>query len=257
MASASTCRVAVLALCALITLCYNGLTMHNNEHTGPLSRKDIHADTTKRHLDQINKEFKDGFEFLKKYPKSVTIYGSARTKHGTHEWNQAEELGRKIAKELKYAVITGGGPGTMEAAHKGAKEAGGHSVALGIELPHEGNTNPYATDRLQFTYFFSRKTMLNFAAEAYVFFPGGYGTFDELFSTMTLIQTRKIPSVPVILVGSKFWNGLADFITKNMLEQQQAIADYDMDIFKVTDDLDQVIEIIRTAPVSEWWRNIN
>ena len=229
----------------------------NTEHNSPLSRHDIHADTTKRHLDEIHKEFKDGFEFLKKYPKSVTIYGSARTKHDTHEWKQAEELGRKIVKELDYAVITGGGPGIMEAAHKGAQEAGGKAVALGITLPHESNTNRYATDRLQFTYFFSRKAMLNFAAEAYVFFPGGYGTFDELFSTMTLIQTRKIPSVPVILVGSRYWNGLVDFIAKNMLEQQEAIAEFDMGIFKVTDDIDQVIEIVRSAPISEWWRNIN
>lgn len=232
--------------------------MNNNEHhSSPLTRKDIHMNSIKNHLDKIHEEFKDGFAFLHKYPKSVTIYGSARTKPGSQEWNQAEELGRKIVKDIGYTVITGGGPGTMEAAHKGANEAGGQAIALGIDLPHEGNTNPYATDRLQFTYFFSRKTMLNFAAEAYVFFPGGYGTFDELFSTMTLIQTRKIPSVPVILVGSRFWNSLADFITKNMLEQQEAISDYDMDIFKITDDLDQVIDIIRTAPVSEWWRNIN
>ncbi len=236
--------------------CYT-IPMHTPEHNSPISRRDIHADTTKRHLDEINKEFKDGFEFLRKYPKSVTIYGSARTKHTTHEWKQAEELGRRIVTELKYAVITGGGPGTMEAAHKGAREAGGHAVALGISLPHEGNTNSYANDRLQFTYFFSRKTMLNFAAEAYVFFPGGFGTFDELFSTLTLIQTRKIPSVPVILVGSRFWNDMADFINKNMLEQQGAISEYDREIFKIVDDLDQVLEIIRTAPVSEWWRNIS
>ncbi|MEK7642064.1 MAG: TIGR00730 family Rossman fold protein [Patescibacteria group bacterium] len=230
--------------------------MHN-EHNQPLSHRDIHADATKRHLEEINREFKDGFEFLRKYPKSVTVYGSARTKPDTDEWNKAEELGRRVAKELKYAIITGGGPGIMEAASKGAKEAGGHAGALGIDLPHEANTNGFATDRLQFTYFFARKTMLAFAAEAYVFFPGGFGTFDELFSTMTLIQTRKIPAVPVILVGSRFWNGMTDFIAKNMLEQQTAISDYDMEIFKVTDDLDQVIEIIRTAPVSEWWRNIN
>jgi len=229
----------------------------NQEHHSPISRKDIHAESTQRHLIEINKEFKDGFDFLQRYPKSVTIYGSARTKHSTPEWSQAEELGAKIVKQLSYAVITGGGPGIMEAAHKGAREAGGQAVALGITLPHEGNTNSYATDRLQFTYFFSRKTMLAFAAEAYVFFPGGYGTFDELFSTMTLIQTRKIPSVPVILVGSRFWNGVADLIAKNMLSQQEAIADTDMNIFKVTDDLDEVIEIVRTAPVSQWWRNIN
>lgn len=232
--------------------------MHN-EHKDhkPMSRKDIHAATIKRHLDEIQHEFKNGFDFLKKYPKSVTIYGSARTKPGSHEWNQAEELARRIVKELKYAVITGGGPGTMEAANRGAYEAGGHSVALGISLPFEPNMNNYASDRLQFTYFFSRKTMLAFAAEAYVFFPGGFGTFDELFSTLTLIQTRKIPSVPVILMGSRFWNGLTDFIAENMFKQQNAISDFDMEIFKIVDDIDQAMEIIRLAPVSEWWRNIN
>lgn len=227
-----------------------------SEHS-PISRRDIHADTTKRHLDEINKEFKEGFEFLRKYPKSVTVYGSARAKPESHEYKTAEELGRMIAKELKYTVVTGGGPGIMEAAHKGTREAGGQAVALGISLPHEGNTNHYATDRMHFTYFFSRKTMLSFAAEAYVFFPGGFGTFDELFSTLTLIQTRKIPSVPVILIGSNFWNDLLNFINKKMLEEQEAISGYDREIFKITDDLDQVMEIIKTAPVSEWWRNIN
>lgn len=231
--------------------------MHKEEHDSPISRRDIHADTTKRHLDEITKEFRDGFEFLKKYPKSVTIYGSARSKPDTREYKLAEQLGHHIVKELKYAVVTGGGPGVMAAAHKGAREAGGDAVALGISLPHESNINHYATDRLQFTYFFSRKTMLAFAAEAYIFFPGGFGTFDELFSTLTLIQTRKVPSVPVILIGSYFWNDLANFINKKMLEQQEAIAEYDREIFKITDDLDQVIDIIRTAPVSEWWRNIN
>lgn len=230
--------------------------MHN-EHNAPISRKDIHADTTKRHLDEINKEFKDGFEFLKKYPKSVTVYGSARAQRDSKEYKLAEQLGHRIAKDLKYAIVTGGGPGVMEAAHKGAREAGGKAVALGIALPHEANINTYATDRLQFTYFFSRKTMLAFAAEAYVFFPGGFGTFDELFSTLTLIQTRKVPSVPVILVGSYFWNDLANFINKKMLEQQNAIASYDREIFKITDDIEQILDIIRTAPVSEWWRNIN
>ncbi len=230
--------------------------MHN-EHNPPLSRKDIHADTTKRHLDEINKEFKNGFEFLRKYPKSVTIYGSARSKPDSREYKLALELGHRITKELKYAVVTGGGPGIMEAAHRGARDAGGKAVALGISLPHEANINDFATDRLQFTYFFSRKTMLAFAAEAYVFFPGGFGTFDELFSTLTLIQTRKIPSVPVILVGSYFWNDLTNFIEKKMLKQQEVISDYDRDIYKVTDDLDQITEIIRTAPISEWWRNIN
>jgi len=230
--------------------------MHN-EHNSPISRRDIHADTTKRHIEEITREFKNGFEFLKKYPKSVTIYGSARAKQDSKEYKLAEQLGHRIVKELKYAVVTGGGPGIMEAAHKGAREAGGHAVALGISLPHEMNMSHYANDRMQFTYFFSRKTMLTFAAESYIFFPGGFGTFDELFSTLTLIQTRKVPSVPVILIGSHFWNDLANFIDEKMLQQQEAIADYDRNIFKITDNIDHVIDAIRTAPVSLWWRNIN
>src|SRR3989344_229444 len=207
-------------------------TMHN-EHNSPISRRDIHADTTKRHIEEITREFKNGFEFLKKYPKSVTIYGSARAKQDSKEYKLAEQLGHRIVKELKYAVVTGGGPGIMEAAHKGAREAGGHAVALGISLPHEMNMSHYANDRMQFTYFFSRKTMLTF------------------------IQTRKVPSVPVILIGSHFWNDLANFIDEKMLQQQEAIADYDRNIFKITDNIDHVIDAIRTAPVSLWWRNIN
>ncbi|MEK7609613.1 MAG: TIGR00730 family Rossman fold protein [Patescibacteria group bacterium] len=231
--------------------------MPKDEHSHHLSRKDIHNDNIEKHIEEIQCEFKDGFNFLKKYPKSVTIYGSARAKHDSQYWKLAEELGNKIVKELKYAVVSGGGPGIMEAAHEGAHKAGGQAVALGIKLPHETSSNKYSTDRMLFTYFFARKTMLAFAAEAYVFFPGGYGTFDELFSTLTLIQTRKIPSVPVILIGSTFWNDFVNFINKKMFEQIEAIADYDRDIFKITDDLDQVMDIIRTAPVSEWWRNIN
>lgn len=223
----------------------------------PFSRKDIHEKGVNGHLEEIHKEFLQGFSFLRKFPKSVTIYGSARTKPDSTHWKQAEELGRRIATELKYTVITGGGPGIMAAAHKGASEAGGQAVSLGIKLPHENNTNDFANDRMQFTYFFSRKTMLSFAAEAYVFMPGGFGTFDELFGILTLIQTRKIPSVPVILIGAHYWNGLIDYIVKNMLEHHEFIAEYDLNIFKITDDIDQVIEIIRTAPVSEWWRNIN
>lgn len=226
-------------------------------HQNPLTRKDIHEKTIHGHLEEINREFRDGFEFLKQFPKSVTIYGSARTKPGTKEWDQAERLGGRIVKDLDYAVVTGGGPGIMEAAHKGAAEAGGRAVALGINLPHEAMLNKYATDRLQFTYFFARKTMLSFAAEAYVFFPGGFGTFDELFSTLTLIQTRKIPSVPVILFGSEFWDNLLEYIQDEMVEKHAAVDPYDTHIFEITDDIDRVIDIVRAAPVSEWWRNIN
>ncbi|MDQ2932777.1 MAG: TIGR00730 family Rossman fold protein [bacterium] len=222
----------------------------------PLTKSDIHEKGITAHLEEIHKEFRDGFDFLKKYPKSVTIYGSARSTVESEHWAQAETLGRRIVKELGYTVITGGGPGMMAAAHKGAHEGGGSAVALGIKLPHEANTNDFATDRLQFQYFFARKTMLSFAAEAYIFMPGGFGTFDELFGVLTLIQTRKIPSVPIILIGTHFWNGLVDYMVKSMVSHN-FIAEYDLNMFKVTDDIDEALEIIRTAPVSEWWRNIN
>jgi uncharacterized protein (TIGR00730 family) len=217
----------------------------------------VHDKDIEAHITEISKEFRDGFNFLKKYPRSVTIYGSARTQPDTLEWRKAEELGRKLVTHLHYAVVTGGGPGIMAAAHKGARDVGGNAVALGISLPHELNTNSFATDRLQFTYFFARKTMLDFATEACVFFPGGFGTFDELFSTLTLVQTRKIPSVPIILFGCEYWNELLIFIKKEMFKHHGAIADNDMNIFKVTDDIDEIIEIVRTSPVADWWRNIN
>lgn len=229
----------------------------NKEEASHFSRKHIHDKNIEEHLKEIHKEFKDGFEFLQKYPKSVTIYGSARTKVGSEEWKKAEELGRRIVKDLKYTVLTGGGPGIMAAAHEGAKKAGGQAVGLRITLPKEQTDNPYMTDSMLFAYFFARKTMLNFAAEAYIFFPGGFGTFDELFSTLTLIQTRKIPSVPVILFGSTFWNELLGYIKKQMLDKEGAIDPYDINIFEITDDIDRVIEVIRTAPVSEWWRVIS
>ena len=145
----------------------------------------------------------------------------------------------------------------MEAANKGAYDAGGVSLGLNISLPHEHTTNAYVTHSIKFAYFFSRKTMLAFAAEAYVFFPGGFGTFDELFSIITLIQTGKIPRVPVILMESHFWNPLKATLEKIMLNGYHTIEEADFSIFEITDSIDRAMEIITKAPVSEWWRNIN
>lgn len=206
-----------------------------------------------KHISEISREFRDGFAFLKKYPKSVSIFGSARMSPDNPHYRQAQELSEMIVSELEYAVITGGGPGIMEAANRGAKNANGTSLGLTIKLPREQQTNRYVTDEIGFGYFFTRKSMLNFAAEAYVFFPGGFGTFDELFGIITLVQTKKIPPVPIILVGRDFWNPLVAFIKKEMLEVHHAISPVDMKLFAVTDNLDNVIEIIRKAPVSEWW----
>ena len=221
------------------------------------SRTDIHEGDIQGHLEHIHREFKDGFEFLKNFPKSVTVYGSSMVKPSDVNYKMAEEICARIAKELKYTVVTGGGPGIMEAANKGAFTAGGSSIGLNISLPHERVTNAYVSHAIKFSYFFARKTMLMFAAEAYIFFPGGFGTFDELFSTLTLIQTGKIPRVPVIMFDSKFWNSFKDYMKKDMLDSYGTIDPEDLDLFEITDSPDRVIEIIKKAPFSEWWRNIN
>ena len=209
------------------------------------------------HIRDISKEFRGGFEFIKKYPKSVTIFGSARLTDSSSHYKDAKKLAERIVNDLNYTVITGGGPGIMEAANLGAKEAGGNSVGLNIVIPQEQHTNPYTNSNFTFEYFFARKTMLNFAAEAYVFFPGGFGTFDELFGVLTLVQTKKIPPVPVILFGKDFWNPFRDFIKKSMLDQHHVIDEENMNLFVITDSVDNTIRIINEAPVSAWWKMVD
>lgn len=206
------------------------------------------------HINEISKEFRDGFEFISKYPKSVTIFGSSRLTTASSHYHDVRKLAEKIVKETGYSVVTGGGSGIMEAANQGAKEAGGTSIGLNIKLPIEQHLNEFTTNSMPFNYFFARKAMLAFAAEAYVFFPGGYGTFDELFGILTLLQTKKIPVVPVILFGKDFWNPLKDFIQKNMLDQHHTIEPADMKLFVITDSVDQTVKAIQGAPVSEWWK---
>jgi uncharacterized protein (TIGR00730 family) len=205
------------------------------------------------HITDITKEFRDGFEFLKKYPKSVSIFGSARFSQDDEHSIQASKLAERIVKELGYAVVTGGGPGIMQAANCGATEAGGSSVGLSIKLPLEQATNTCVKDELGFSYFFTRKTMLTFAAEAFIFLPGGFGTFDELFGILTLMQTKKIPAVPIILLGKDFWKPLHTFIVDHMLTSHKAIDEKDLKRYVITDSIDNVVEIIKKAPVSEWW----
>lgn len=205
------------------------------------------------HVAEISREFKQGFEFLKKYPKSVTIFGSARLSPESSHYTQAYNVAKKIVEETGFTVLTGGGGGVMEAANKGAFEAKGNSIGLNIILPHEQKLNPNITDSIHFNYFFARKALMTFSSECYMFFPGGFGTFDELFGILTLMQTGKIPRVPIILFGKDFWTPLREFVLANMLNCHHTINKEDMNLFVITDSPDHVIKIIKHAKVSEWW----
>ncbi|KKR46004.1 MAG: hypothetical protein UT81_C0003G0021 [Parcubacteria group bacterium GW2011_GWA2_40_14] len=213
----------------------------------PLTKQEIH-DTAVERVHLISKEFSDGFNFLRNYPRSVTIFGGNLIKENNPYYIKARALGARIANELHYSILTGGGPGIMEAANRGAFEAGGESVGLTIELPLHQIQNPYLNKHLNFHYFFSRKVCLAFSAESYVFFPGGFGTFDEFFDLLTLIQTGKIEKVPVILVGSDFWKPFDELMRKEMLGLGTIDKD-DLDLYTITDNENEIIEIIKNAPV--------
>lgn len=215
--------------------------------TKPLTRKELH-DTAVERVSLISKEFTDGFKFLRNYPKSVTVFGGSHFRETDPEYVKARSLTYRIANELEYSVLTGGGPGIMEAANRGAFEAGGKSLGLTIELPEQQVQNPYLTKNLFFHYFFSRKVCLSFSAEAYIFFPGGFGTMDEFFEILTLVQTKKIEKVPIILVGAEFWSHLDELMKEEMLNRG-TIDLHDLTLFKITDNEDEIMEIIRSSPV--------
>jgi uncharacterized protein (TIGR00730 family) len=213
----------------------------------PLMIKELDEIIRKR-MNVTDQEFMRGYSLIKKYSHSVSILGSARFKPDNVYYKHAESLARRIVKELNYAVVTGGGPGIMEAANKGAFEAGGKSIGFAIKLPKEQRTNQYLTEFVEFEYFFSRKTLLYFSAETYVYYPGGFGTLDELFEILTLIQTNEIPRVPVILVGREFWQPLIDLIRKELLDDEKTIDPEDIYIYKIVDSENEIMEIIKNAP---------
>lgn len=192
---------------------------------------------------RIMSEFVTGFELLRSYGLAATFFGSARTRPGDKYYKEAEELAAKLAKK-KFAVITGGGGGIMEAANVGAFKVGGDSVGLNIELPTEQRPNPYTTESYQFDFFFSRKVMLAFASEVYIYFPGGFGTFDELFELVTLIQTKKIDPIPIVLYGKDYWEPFMALIAKQMLLEYKTISKEDLDLFKVVDSVDEAVTYI-------------
>ena len=199
-------------------------------------------DTDPWRILRIMGEYVSGFGTLAGLPPGVSIFGSARTSADDPYYGAARTLAARLA-ELGFAVITGGGPGIMEAANRGASEAGGISVGLNIQLPFEQQLNRYANLSLSFHYFFARKTMFVKYAEGFVAFPGGFGTLDELFEALTLIQTGKLQHFPVLLVGRSYWTGLECWL-RDRLVSERKIAPSDMDLLRVTDSIDEVVEVI-------------
>ena len=215
----------------------------------PLTREEVERTMNER-VSRITEEFKAGLDFISKYPKSVTIFGSARLPADDPYYIKAQSITKRISSELGHAIVTGGGPGIMEAGNRGAHDANGDSLGLTIRLPMEQTTNPYITETKDFYYFFSRKMVLSFAAEAYLFFPGGFGTMDEFFEILTLVQTQKIACmVPIILVGESFWKPLDEFIQSTLLQKFGTISDTDTKLYTITDSEDEIIEIVRNAPM--------
>lgn len=206
---------------------------------------DASSHMTHKRMRQINREFKQAFHLLKDHDNTVTFFGSARLPETSQDYKRARQLADMIVRETGASVITGGGPGIMEAANRGAADEHGISIGMTIQLPHEQTTNDYVNRSMDFYYFFSRKVALSFAARAYIYFPGGFGTLDELFEILTLKQTNRIKQIPIVLVGSDFWNPLDRFIEETLAERYEVIDLFDRDLYKITDDLDEVVEIVK------------
>lgn len=198
---------------------------------------------------RIQSEFVEGFGALAELGPAISVFGSARSLAGSADYEAGVEIGSKLA-QAGFAVITGGGPGIMEAANKGAHEAGGVSVGLGIELPFEQGVNEYVNLGLVFRYFFARKTMFVKYAQGFIVLPGGFGTFDELFESLTLVQTRTITRFPVVLFGHAYWDGLVDWL-RDVVAEDGKIAESDLDLIMVTDDVDEAVAHVQAelAPI--------
>jgi uncharacterized protein (TIGR00730 family) len=202
------------------------------------------------HVAMIAEEFRMGFEAVDRVPRpAVTVFGSARIAGGGPQYEHARACGRALA-EAGFAVVTGGGPGTMEAANRGAREAGGYSVGFNIELPHEQEPNPYLDLAITFRHFYARKVALVKAAEGFVLFPGGFGTLDELFESLTLIQTDKVRQFPVVLVGKAYWGDLLAWI-EDEPRASGMISPEDVDLLHVTDEVAEAVRLMRDC----WLRN--
>jgi uncharacterized protein (TIGR00730 family) len=194
---------------------------------------------------RIQAEFIEGFGALAELGPAIGVFGSARTRPDAHDYGMAEQVGRRLAEE-GFAVITGGGPGAMEAANKGASEAGGASVGLGIELPFEAGLNAWVDKGINFRYFFARKTMFVKYAQGFIVLPGGLGTFDELFEALTLVQTQKVTSFPIVLMGVDYWSGLLAWLRDTVLAEGK-INPQDLEMLTLTDDVEEAVAMMVAA----------
>ncbi len=194
----------------------------------------------------VNEELRQGIDSMVAIPKSITIFGSARTPETDEYYQKAVRIAERAGR-AGFATITGGGPGIMEAGNRGAHNAHSESVGMTIRLSTEQFTNPYVTNEIPFYFFFTRKTAMRFGSNVFLFFPGGFGTLDELAESLTLVQTAKINRVPMILVGVEFWTPLQDFI-KNQMLAKGMISDFDLNLYTITDDEDEIMRIIMEAP---------
>ncbi len=192
---------------------------------------------------RIMSEFVQGFELLRNYGLAATFWGSARIKPNEPYYKDAEELAARLAKK-GFTIISGGGPGIMEASNVGAFKVGGNSIGLNIELPFEQKLNPYTTESLDFDFFFARKVMLTFSSEVYVYFPGGFGTLDEFFEIVTLIQTKKIEKLPIVLFGKDYWEPLLRWFEKDLLKKHKTISKEDLELFHLVDTVEEAYKYI-------------
>ncbi len=206
--------------------------------------RDIMMQAAMMRLGSIDDQIQAGYEILRKYHRTVTIFGSARLEEDSPYYQAAYDTAYKLAK-ADYAVVSGGGHGIMGAANKGARDAGGDSIGFNIHLPHEQTLNEYTTDAYAFSHFAPRKIVMTMFANAYIYFPGGFGTLDELAEIITLVQTGKTTKAPLILYGSEFWDDLDDMIKQTMLDDMKLISNGDEQLYTITDDVDEVVRLVK------------
>ena len=195
---------------------------------------------------KIMSEFVEGFDLIRRYGLAATVFGTERPTFEPWVYKDAEELAKRLSKK-GFAIITGGAQGVMEAANKGAFEAGGASIGLNIRLEGSQHDNKYLTDKFEFDHFFVRKVMLTYASEVYIYFPGGFGTLDEFLEVVTLVQTKKIRKIPIVLYGREYWTPLTDFIKTVLYEKHKAIDSYDMDLYHIVNSVDEAFEYIQSV----------